>query len=208
MKTIGEFLRESRVKKKYSQEEIAKETKIRKKFIAAIEKENWEVLPEFPVVVGFVKQITKFLNLNKKQALALLRRDYPPKVLPVNPKPDVSKSFTWSPRLTFIVGIVIVIAVVLAYLGFQYNRFMGPPKLVVDQPKEEQIIKERTLKVSGETDLDVIVKVNNQPVLVDDNGKFETEIEIFEGTEEIVVKAVSRSGKEVVIRRKIKPELN
>lgn len=207
MKTIGEFLRESRAKKKYSQEEIAKETKIRRKFIAAIEKENWEILPEFPVVVGFVKRIAKFLKLDERQAVALLRRDYPPKVLPVNPKPDVSKSFTWSPKLTFIVGIVIVVAVVLGYLGFQYTRFMSPPRLVVEQPEEEQVVKERALRVSGTTDLDAIVKINNQPVLVDDNGKFEAEIEIFEGTEEIVVKAVSRSGKETTVRRTIKPEL-
>ncbi|MGB6839208.1 MAG: hypothetical protein WBE27_03010, partial [Microgenomates group bacterium] len=124
------------------------------------------------------------------------------------PKPDVSKKFRWRPRTTFIVGITIVIMMVLGYLGFQYSRFISPPKLVVDQPQEEEVVKERILIVSGKTDLDATIRINNQPVLVDEDGDFETEIEIFEGTEEIIVKAVSRSGKDAIIRRKIKPELN
>lgn len=208
MKTIGEYLKEARAKKRYSQEKIAKETKIKKEFISSIERENWELLPEFPVIVGFVKQISKFLKVDERQAVALLRRDYPPKVLPVNPKPDVSKKFRWRPRTTFIVGITIVVMMVLGYLGFQYSRFISPPKLVVDQPQEEEVVKERILIVSGKTDLDATIRINNQPVLVDEDGDFETEIEIFEGTEEIIVKAVSRSGKDTIIRRKIKPELN
>lgn len=201
-------MKEARAKKRYSQEKIAKETKIKKEFISSIERENWELLPEFPVVVGFVKQISKFLKVDERQAVAFLRRDYPPKVLPVNPKPDVSKKFRWRPRTTFIVGITIVIMMVLGYLGFQYSRFISPPKLVVDHPQEEEVVKERILIVSGKTDLDATIRINNQPVLVDEDGDFETEIEIFEGTEEIIVKAVSRSGKDTIIRRKIKPELN
>lgn len=201
-------MKEARAKKRYSQEKIAEETKIKKEFISSMEKENWELLPEFPVIVGFVKQISKFLKVDERQAVALLRRDYPPKVLPVNPKPDVSKKFRWRPRTTFIVGITIVIMMVLGYLGFQYSRFISPPKLVVDQPQEEEVVKERILIVSGKTDLDATIRINNQPVLVDEDGDFETEIEIFEGTEEIIVKAVSRSGKDAIIRRKIKPELN
>ena len=207
MKTIGIFIKEARIKKRFSQEKIAKETKIKKKFIVSIEKEKWGGLPEYPVVVGFVKKISKYLRLDERQAVAFLRRDYPPRVLPVNPKPDVAKKFVWSPRLTFIIGIAVIAIAVLGYLGFQYSNFISPPKLVVDEPQEEQIIKQRNLIVSGRTDQDVTMKINNQPILVEEDGSFRAEIEIFEGTEEIVVKVVSRSGKETVIRRKIYPEL-
>ncbi|MGB6838777.1 MAG: helix-turn-helix domain-containing protein, partial [Microgenomates group bacterium] len=71
MKTIGEYLKEARAKKRYSQEKIAEETKIKKEFISSMEKENWELLPEFPVIVGFVKQISKFLKVDERQAVAL-----------------------------------------------------------------------------------------------------------------------------------------
>jgi len=207
MKTIGIFLKEARVKKRFSQEKIANETKIKKEFIISIEKENWEALPEYPVVIGFVKKISKYLKLDERQAVAFLRRDYPPRVLPVNPKPDVAKKFMWSPKLTFIVRIAMIAATVLGYLAFQYSSFVSPPKLIVDEPREEQVVKQNTLIVSGKTDQDATMKINNQPTLVEEDGSYKAEIEIFEGTEEIVVRAVSRSGKETVVRRKIYPEL-
>lgn len=207
MKTIGIFIKEARIKKRFSQEKIAEETKIKKEFVASIEKENWEALPEYPVVTGFVKQISKYLKLDERQAVAFLRRDYPPRVLPVNPKPDVAKKFVWSPKLTFIIGIALIAIAVLGYLAFQYSNFISPPKLIVYEPKEEQVIKQNKLIVSGKTDQDVTMKINNQPILVEEDGSYKAEIEIFEGTEEIVVKAISRSGKETVIRRKIYPEL-
>jgi cytoskeletal protein RodZ len=207
MKTIGGAIKEARTRKKYSLSKLEEVTKIKKDFISALEKEDWGSLPEFPVLSGFVKSIAGALGAGEKSLLALLRRDYPPKALSINPKPDVGDKFVWSPKLTFAVGVGVIMVLVLGYLGIQYKKFISPPSLSVLEPKEEQIVKERRVKVTGKTDGDAIVKINNQPVLLDSEGNFEAEIEIFEGTDEIVVKAQSRAGKETVVRRKIIPEL-
>ena len=207
MRTIGQALKEARVRKRYSLAFLAELTKIKKDFIENLEKEDWEVLPESPVLTGFVKNIAKFLNIDERGTVALLRRDYPPKKLSINPNPDIADKFVWSPRLTFLVGAVTIITIVLGYLGFQYTRFVSPPPLIVNRPKEDEVVRERALRVWGKTSSDSTVKVNNQPVLVSDEGEFVAEIEIFEGTSEIVVQATSRAGKETVVRRKIKPEL-
>jgi cytoskeletal protein RodZ len=207
MKTIGGAIKEARTRKKYSLSKLEEVTKIKKDFISALEKEDWKNLPEFPVLSGFVKSIAGALGASEKSLLALLRRDYPPKALSINPKPDVGDKFVWSPKLTFAVGVGIIMVLVLGYLGIQYKKFISPPSLNVFEPKEEQVVKERRVKVTGKTDGDAIVKINNQPVLLDSEGNFEAEIEIFEGTNEIVVKAQSRAGKETVVRRKIIPEL-
>src|SRR3989344_7090733 len=108
MKTIGQAIKETRVKKNISFSKLAAITKIKKEFIQAIEKENWQLLPEYPVVTGFVKNIAQALGLNRKGIVALLRRDYPPKELTINPKPDVAREFVWSPKLTFFAGIALV----------------------------------------------------------------------------------------------------
>lgn len=207
MRTIGEVLKEARVRKKYSRVKLENKTKIKKDFIEAIEKENWEVLPEYPVVAGFVRSIADVLKIDRKQTLAKLRRDYPPKKLRINPKPDVSDKFTWSPKLTFLTGVVVVSLLVLSYLGLQYRGFITPPPLTVEKPKEGEIITQRQLEVMGATDPEAIVRVNNQPILVEESGEFTAKIEIYGGTYEIEIKAISRSGKESVIRRKIIPEL-
>ena len=207
MKTIGKLIKEARLKRHYSWDRLENETKIRKEFINSIEKESWEKLPDYPVVVGFVKNIASILKINRGRALALLRRDYPPKTLKINPKPDLFEKFTLSPKLAFILGVVMVAIAILGYLGFQYVTFTSPPRLEVDKPQEGQTFNESEIQVSGKTDPEATVKINNQQVLIKEDGSFEAKIEIYGKTEEIVVKAVTRSGKETVLHRKIKVEL-
>lgn len=208
MKTIGNLIREYRIKKHYSFVKLEEETKIKKEFIQAVEKQDWSVLPEYPVVVGFVKNIANALNLDSKEAVAFLRRDYPPKSLRINPKPDLSNKLLWTPKKTFILSVCLIALFVITYLVIQYINFIKPPFLQVDSPKEGSSVSQSTIWVQGKTDPESTILVNNQPVIVDDKGYFSTQIEIFQGTKDIIVIAKSRSGKETLLKRNIKPELN
>lgn len=206
MDTIGTVIKNARRKKRLSRLRLEKETKIKKEFIKAIEEQNWSALPELPVVKGFVKNISHALDISEKRVNALLRRDYPPKELAVNPKKGVFEKFVWSPKLTFFLGVVIIMVAVFGYLSFQYTSFIGPPFLEVKMPREGEVIKDTKTIVSGTTNSDATISVNNQPVVVDADGVFEAEIELVDGEQEILVKARSRGGKETVVRRKIKVE--
>jgi cytoskeletal protein RodZ len=186
---------------------IEEKTKIKKEFIKAIEEENWPNLPEYTVVLGFVKSVAQYLELNEKSVTALLRRDFPQKKEMINPKPDIADKFVWTPKLTFIVGIAVVIIGIFTYLGLAYVKFVSPPSLEIIAPKEEEVVKTKNLKVAGKTDTDAVIKVNNQLILVDEDGNFEGEIQIVTETAEIEFKAISRSGKERVIKRRIRVEL-
>jgi cytoskeletal protein RodZ len=207
MKTIGDYLKEARIRKKYSKEKLEKETKIKKSFIDAIEKEEWAKLPDPSVVTGFVRSIANTLGLIPERTLAILRRDYSPKKVAINPKPDLKTKFSWSPKLTFIVVIVSVLVVVGGYLSFQYVNFVRPPALTVISPQDGEIVKTQEIIVSGRTNPEAVVKINNQPFLVGDDGDFSGTLEIYEETSEITIIAISRSGKETIIKRKITPEL-
>lgn len=207
MRTIGEVIKEARVKRKLTFTKLEEETRIKKEFITAIEKEDWERLPEYPVVNGFVRSLAGVLKIDVRQTLAKLRRDYPPKNLRINPKPDVSPKILWSPKTTFLVAIAAFTLIIFSYLGYQYVKFISPPPLDVSVPLEGEVVTVPSLTVSGVTQSEAVVKVNNQPVLVGEDGKFSTEIEIFERTEDIEVKAISRSGKETTVHRNIKVEI-
>ena len=203
MNTIGQIIKIARVKKKLSFKKLEEITKIKSSFIESIENEKWNNLPAFPTVSGFVKSISAPLGINEKMATAILKRDYPPKKLNINPKPNIPARFTWSPKLTFAVGTAAIVLIVLGFLGFQYLRFISPPGLTVDSPKENQIVSGNSVTVFGSTDPDVKITVNDQPVLVDQDGKFSVDIGITQSTKEIDIMAVSRSGKERTISRKI-----
>lgn len=206
MKTIGEHLKEKRLSKRYSYKKVEKGTRIKEEFIKSLEEEEWEKLPDYSVVLGFVKSLAAFLGLDPEKEAAILRRDYPPKYLPVNPKPDVVKRFSWSPRLTFIVGVAISLSVIFGYLGYQYLSFVRPPSLEVISPEDGMRVSDVVVKVEGKTDNDAAVVINNQPIIVDDGGEFAVDLEITKDTKEIIVVAKSRSGKESTIRRKIETD--
>ena len=197
---------DARARKRLSLKKLEEITKIKSVFIEAIEKERWQSLPAFPTVLGFVKSISAPLGLNEKMTIAVLKRDYPPRKLNINPKPDAVSRFSWSPKLTFAVGIVLVVIAILGYLGFQYTRFLSPPDLTIDSPKENQIVTGSSVLVFGSTDSDAKITVDDQPVLVDQDGKFSVSIGVSNTTKEIVIDAISRSGKERVISRKITVE--
>lgn len=207
MITVGRLLRQARRTQGLTYEKLARKTRIKAAFLESIEREEWHKLPEYQVILGFVKNIGVMLDLDEDKVAAFLRRDYPQKKVIVNPNLDITKEFHWNPRFTFIISVLAIFFIVISYLLFQYVKFSSSPALFVNTPSENQVIENKNLKVSGKTDLDATVKVNNQSVLVGDKGEFETEIEIFEGTTEIKVISRSRSGKETTISRKIKPQL-
>lgn len=206
MRTIGKYLKEIRLKKRISLSNLENEIKVKKNFIQAIEEEEWQKLPDYPVVVGFVKSIANCLQLNPKATASLLKRDYLPKSLKGSPDPEVNNRFFWNPKRTFFVGVGIIIVLILGYLIYQYFQFISPPKLEMLSPKENQIVIGKKVRVSGRTNTDAKITINNQPVIVDQNGFFEEEIAVVKETQELVIKAISRSGKETVLRRDVKVE--
>lgn len=186
--------------------ELERETKIKRTYLSALEKEQWTRLPDFPVVVGFVKNMAGAVGIDREKAVATLRRDYPPTKTAVNPKPDVREDFKWGPRLTFFVLALLAILIISFYLGFQYWRFQRPPKLTVNSPQQDQVISDSDLTVEGVAEDSASVTVNGQPTQIEDDGDFSLEIEVNEELKEVEVIARSRSGKETVIKRNIKVE--
>jgi cytoskeletal protein RodZ len=208
MKTAGEVIKQARVRKKLSRKQLEGKTKIKEGFIEALEKSNWNELPEYPVVTGFVKNIAGILGLKEDSLTALLRRDYPPKDLRVNPKPEPNEKFKWSPRLTFLTAIALLLLTVFIYLGVSYLNFIKPPVLELSEPEENQLVNGNFVRVKGKTNTEAFLEVNNQPVLVEENGSFEVEIEVSESTKEIVIVSKSRSGKETRVIRNIDVQLD
>jgi cytoskeletal protein RodZ len=208
MKTLGQILKDARVSKSYSLMHLEGVTKIKSGFIDSIEKEKWEALPPFPTVLGFVKSLANPLDIDPKMAVAVLKRDYPPKKIKISPKPDVESRFVWSPKLTFIIGVSAVLLALSGYLIFQYIHFISPPRLIIDSPKENQVITGKSITVFGSTDSDTKIVVNDQPVIVLVDGKFSIDLNVVKETKEVIITASSRSGKVTTVRRAIEVRLN
>ncbi len=72
-RTIGEILKKGREEKGLSLDEVALLTKIKPRYLAAIEAENWEVLPSSVQQKGFVRSYARALDIDPAPLLARLR---------------------------------------------------------------------------------------------------------------------------------------
>lgn len=195
MITVGQLLKDARKHKNITLKNLEDITKIKKAFIEKLENNDWDNLPDYPVISGFVKNLSTALDISPQTSSAILRRDYLPKKLYVNPKPDVVSKFSWSPKLTFSFGVGLLVLIIFGYLVFQYRQFISSPDLFISSPKNNEIVLQSKVKVLGKTSTDAVLLVNNQPITLDQDGNFETEMVITKETKELKFTSTSRSGK-------------
>lgn len=208
MKTVGEILKSERLKKNKSLLQLHRETKIPQRFLVALEANDFSTLPPDTFVKGFIKIYSQALGLSASQLLAVYRRDREgqeqKEILPPSLSEDaIQKKWHWTPKLTAIIGISMAIVLFLSYLGWQIWSFLAPPKLIVERPVDNQIIKEESTEVVGQTNKDASVYVNDQLVNITNQGKFTYTIKLFPGENRLVITAVNRRGVKTTIECKV-----
>lgn len=197
MRKISEILQDARIEKGLTFEQVVKATKIRKEFLIAIEEGRYFDLPSESYALGFIKNYAQFVGYDKNKAAALFRREYEgvqAKVLPTFKSRDnkLIKRKIYSPRNFIIAAVVFVI---LGYIAFQYSSFFLGPKLEVDAPKENTIVKNNIIEVNGKTDPYATVLINNEEAYVQLDGTFKKTLYLFEGDRLIIVTSQNRNGK-------------
>lgn len=73
MESIGEKLRQAREEKGYTLEQVARETHIAKRFLDAMETEDFDIFPGEPYLLGFLRTYTEFLELDSQEMVALYK---------------------------------------------------------------------------------------------------------------------------------------
>lgn len=189
MKRASAILESTRLDREIDFEEICKKTKIPLRYLIAFENENTKEFPEEPYCSLMVKDYAQFLGLNGDELLSLFRRDYDRR-LPKNQTPR--SLFSLTPQFTFSFFIILLSFSFVLYLVLEYLKFNRPPPLEVLWPEN---ISESSFKISGKTDPQSTVKINDTLVLVDIEGNFTKDIQISTSEAKIIVEAKSPAGK-------------
>lgn len=208
MRTVGEILSEKRKSLGLSLEGIEKETKIRAKYLEAIERNDFFSFPQSTTVKGFIRNYAQVLGLSAENILAVFRRDFVEnekgQIIPRGMlKPLDEKRFCWTPKLTFIVIVFLLIGGFVFFFFRQYLKFNSAPFLEVFSPVDGQVFKEKII-VSGKTDKDASVMVDGTLITISENGDFKEEIVLPRGDNIVTIEAINRQGKKNVVSRKIK----
>lgn len=191
------LLKNTRLDRDFELLEVSKKLRIPIKYLEALENENIAFFPQEPYCSLIVKDYADYLGLNGQEILGLFRRDYEQKK---KLKTQKRNNLSFTPQFTFTVSIAATILLFTGYLVSEYIKFNRPPKLKVSWPVESVVLG-ATLDLSGTTDPESTVRINQDLILVDSNGSFQKRIQLNDETK-IVIESKGSNGK-VTIEEKI-----
>ncbi len=131
MSGIGEYLKSERLKKGYSIEDIQEMTKIRTRYIQAIETGNYDILPGKFYARAFIKNYAEVLDLNTNDIISKLERELPLEIengIPQSPrkrniikKPNIM-FFNFSHKIIIFLFVSIIVFFIYQFMVTNYNK--------------------------------------------------------------------------------------
>ena len=197
------LLKNTRLDKEWELPDISKKIKVPLKYLEAIENEQINCFPQEPYCSLIIKDYADYLGLNGSDVLSLFRRDFDQKRKTKN---NQTKVFSFTPKFTFTISIITVVLAFSFYLISEYYKFHQPPKLKVNWPLETALTSS-VFDVTGVTDPESTIRVNDDLIIVNNDGSFEEKIPLSSGDNEVVVESTSPNGKKTIEKRVIKSSL-
>src|SRR5512143_998827 len=120
-----------------------RDTKIRVRYLAALERGEYAELPGAVYTKGFLRNYALYLGLDPEDVIRQWKRERGDAVVPAEPvlaipKPLVAprQGLTFSPVVIVAALLTVLIAVFAVYIGVQLVRFAKPPTLAVTNPAQ------------------------------------------------------------------------
>jgi cytoskeletal protein RodZ len=123
MESLGDKLRAAREEKGYSYEQAGRDTNIARRYLEALETENFDKFPGEPYLLGFLRNYGEYLGLDAKELLSIYRA-IKIQEQPVPVEQLLHTSFSM-PRI-LVIAIIVFLAAVLGGGGYWF--FMLRPK--------------------------------------------------------------------------------
>lgn len=198
--SVGEKLRQARLKMNVDLLEAERSTLIRAKYLEAIEQSRYYQLPLPVYTLGFVQTYATFLGLNSKRILEQFQTEYGLASASSNAHIAVDNKLSpvrvmITPKLMWRAACVALIVLLVAYFGIQISSFAGVPSLTLESPAQSAEVKGDSVTVIGSTDPGVIVQIGGQSIPVAEDGRFVQSVRVEHGVNNIIVKAQNRLGK-------------
>jgi cytoskeletal protein RodZ len=179
-----------------------RDTKIRARYLAALERGDYRELPGAVYTKGFLRNYALYLGLEPEEILTQWRRERgdmgPPQPVIAVPRPlsPPRRGLTFSPGVIVAALLTVGVLLVGAYLAVQILRFAKPPTLDVTDPKVATLTVDestssyvlRGTTIPGGT-VTVEVAGGSRQATADSTGVWSVEVELRRGKNPIKVDA-------------------
>lgn len=200
---LGEVLRAAREAKGVDLARVERDTKIRERYLAALERGEYRELPGAVYTRGFLRNYGQYLGLDAEYLIDLFRLetnalqaerprlDAPPRPIAVRGR----GAFVVTPNALAATILSIVVIVLVAYFGYEFWTFARTPDLRITDPAGD-VAEYPTLQytVRGVTAADARITVTNgqrenPEALADGSGAFAINLKLVPGSNLITLVA-------------------
>jgi cytoskeleton protein RodZ len=210
---LGDALRERREHKGVTMQQAAEDTRIREKFLQAIESGDYQSLPGTVYTKGFLRNYAQYLGLEPEEMLAL----YTGERVGADPartfspmRPLVKRSFIFTPTVLVPVIVLGGILLFIAYFYYQFTSFAVAPHVDITDPSGDAVSSTAEYLVKGKTNPDGRITVSVSPgldalgdVKPATDGTFSVSVPLKPGPNHIEVRVLDAAGKLATATRTI-----
>lgn len=200
-KTLGEKLRMLRKRRHLSLEQAEEATKVRAKYLEALESGSYGELPADVYTLGFLVKYAEFLETPKDDLISSYRRERGSSISSRLFSPHArlrEKRPLLTPRIVVWGLVLLAIVGILGYIFYAVKNFTSAPNLEIQSPVAESVIRQDAVEVIGKTDQGTSLQINGQTVFLDDKGGFKEQVKLQQGLNNIELRATNRVKKETV----------
>lgn len=205
MARLGDALRERREHKGVTMQQAAEDTRIREKFLQAIESGDYQSLPGTVYTKGFLRNYAQYLGLDAEEMLALYtgeRGGADPARTFAPMRPLVKRSFIFTPTVLVPVIVLGGILLFIAYFYYQFTSFAVAPHVDITDPPGDAVSQTAEYLVKGKTNPDGRITVSVSPgldalgdVKPAPDGTFSVNVPLKPGPNHIEVRVLDAAGK-------------
>ena len=193
---LGEVLRAAREAKEVDLIRVERDTKIRERYLSALERGEYRELPGAVYTKGFLRNYGAYLGLDPEYLIDLYRLETSSisAERPISPGPP--RPITVRRRRTFVVTpgavaaaiLTILVGAFVAWLGYEFVNFARTPELRIVEPAGDvSAHTESTITIRGVTSPDATITVSGLPenptTTADADGNFEMTLGLLTGVE-------------------------
>ena len=213
---LGEVLRTAREAKGVDLTRVERDTKIRERYLSALERGEYRELPGAVYTKGFLRNYGAYLGLDPEYLIDLYRLEATGGTVersapPVPPRPIAvrrSRSLVVSPGAVVGTILTLLVGALVVWIGYEFFNFARTPELRILEPAGDVAAHVGdTITVRGMTAANASVTVSGLPenptVTADPNGGFEVTVGLLPGSNVIELVAhdpVTDRNSEPVVR--------
>ena len=170
-RSLGRRLRDAREARHWDLARAERETRIRARYLHALEEGAYRELPSPVYTAGFVRNYARYLGLNPEECVSLYHREAPPDDTPAPiqapPRPIEERArgtVVFTTRRVTIAALIGLVAVFAAYLVYQFATFAGTPEITLIDPATDLAAYDgTTYTLRGETVPNAEITVDGLP---------------------------------------------